>query len=209
MSRVLIVDDHPMIRFAARLLLERAGYAVAGEADNGVEALSLARELRPELVLLDIGIPKLDGLEVIQRLQSLQPAPRILVLTSMSPAIYASRCMLAGASGFVAKGNNLSELAEAAKAVLAGNKYFPDATLLSVRLSDGVFDDSVMLQSLSDREVAVLKYLASGLSNKEIGDEMLISNKTVSTYKTRLMLKLKARTLVDLLEFAKRNAQSL
>ncbi len=209
MSRVLIVDDHPMIRFAARVLLERAGYEIAGEADNGVEALAMARDTQPNLVVLDIYIPRLDGLELIPRLQALPAPPKILVLSSMNPAIYASRCMLAGASAFVAKSNNLSELVGAAKAVLSGNKYFPDTTLLSVRRSDGVLDDAVMLQSLSDREIVVLKYLASGLSNKEIGEQMLISNKTVSTYKARLLLKLKAHSLVDLIGFAQRNGDYL
>lgn len=205
MNTVLVVDDHPMIRLAVRLLLERDGYSIVGETDNGVDALHLAREFTPDLVVLDIGIPRLDGLEVIARLDALGLPLRVLVLTAQPGHLFALRCLQAGAAGFVCKQEDLGELLGAAKAVLAGYSYFPRETLISVRRSDALADDRERVSSLSDREVMVLRQLASGLSNKQIGDSMLLSNKTISTYKTRLLQKLNATSLVDLIEFARRN----
>ncbi|MBO3276579.1 response regulator [Pseudomonas schmalbachii] len=206
MSKILIVDDHPVIRMAMRVLLEKENHAIVGETDNGVDALSLAKELIPELVILDIGIPKLDGLEVISRLSAFDLPMKVLVLTGQSASLFAMRCMQAGASGFVCKQGGLAELMSAVNAVIAGYNYFPSTAIRPSRRNGGHMDDQELIQRLSDREMAVLQYLANGYSNKEISDQMFISNKTVSTYKTRLLLKLNAHSLVDLIEFAKRNA---
>lgn len=103
MSKVLIVDDHPAIRLAVRLLFERDGFTIVGEADNGAEALQVARKKSPDLAILDIGIPKIDGLEVIARLKSLKLDTKVLVLTRQNPAQFAPRCLQAGAMGFVSK----------------------------------------------------------------------------------------------------------
>ncbi|MDF3931050.1 response regulator transcription factor [Pseudomonas citronellolis] len=206
MSKVLIVDDHPVIRMAMRVLLEKEGHTIIGETDNGVDALSLVKELLPELVVLDIGIPKLDGLEVISRLTAFNLPLKILVLTGQSASLYAMRCMQAGASGFVCKQGGLAELISAVNAVIAGYNYFPSTAVRPARKNNGSMDDHELIQRLSDREMSVLQYLANGYSNKDISEQMFISNKTVSTYKTRLLLKLNAHSLVDLIEFAKRNA---
>ncbi|RJG14345.1 DNA-binding response regulator [Pseudomonas cavernicola] len=211
MKKILIVDDHPMVRLAVRLILEFESYEVVGETDNGVDAIALAREHLPDLVVLDIGIPKLDGLDVITRLHSLAlPAKaqpfKVLVLTGQSSAHYATRCMQAGAAGFVCKEGDLAELAAAARAVLSGYSYFPSHVLQPSRRLAGTPDEAELISHLSDRELSVLQHLANGYSNIEISEQLFISNKTVSTYKTRLMLKLNAHSLVDLLEFAKRNA---
>lgn len=96
MNKVLIVDDHPVIRLAVRMLMERHGYEVIAETDNGVDALQLAREHMPDIVILDIGIPKLDGLEVIARLNSMSFSVKVLVLTSQTPGHFSMRCMQAG-----------------------------------------------------------------------------------------------------------------
>lgn len=205
MSKVLIVDDHPVVRMAVRMLLESEKHQVIGETDNGVDALVLARDMLPELMILDIGIPKLDGLEVINRLAVLELPLKILVLTGQSPSLFALRSMQAGAAGFVCKQGNLTELITAINAVISGYSYFPSTAMRPMRRGSGKADDQELLQRLSDREMAVLQYLANGYSNKEISEQMFISNKTVSTYKTRLLLKLNARSLVDLIEFAKRN----
>lgn len=206
MSKVLIVDDHPVIRMAMRVLLEKEGHVIVGETDNGVDALTLVKDLVPELVVLDIGIPRLDGLEVISRISAFDLPLKILVLTGQSAWLFAMRCMKAGASGFVCKQGGLSELISAVNAVVAGYNYFPSTAVRQTRRNNGQMDDQELIQRLSDREMAVLQYLANGNSNKEISEQMFISNKTVSTYKTRLLLKLNAHSLVDLIEFAKRNA---
>lgn len=206
MNKVLIVDDHPVIRLAVRMLMERHGYDVVAETDNGADAVQLAREFQPDLVILDIGIPKLDGLEVITRLSGiLEFEARILVLTSQAPGHFSMRCMHAGAAGYVCKQQDLTELLSAIKAVLSGYSYFPNQALHSVRSNLGNATERQLVERLSGRELAVLQQLAKGRSNKQIADTMFLSNKTVSTYKTRLLMKLNARSLVDLIELAKRN----
>ncbi len=204
MSRILIVDDHPVIRMAMKMLLEAEGHQIVGDTDNGVDAISLGRELKPDLVILDIGIPRLDGLEVISCLMVLALPLKILVLTGQSASLFALRSMQAGAAGFVCKQGGLAELVTAVNAVASGYSYFPSSAMRPVQ--QGAYSDDVeLLGRLSDREVSVLQYLSQGYSNKQISEQMFISNKTVSTYKARLLLKLNAGSLVDLIEFAKRN----
>ncbi|MDE8657052.1 response regulator transcription factor [Pseudomonas aeruginosa] len=204
MSRILIVDDHPVIRMTMKMLLEAEGHQIVGDTDNGVDAISLGRELKPDLVILDIGIPRLDGLEVISRLMVLALPLKILVLTGQSASLFALRSMQAGAAGFVCKQGGLAELVTAVNAVASGYSYFPSSAMRPVQ--QGAYSDDVeLLGRLSDREVSVLQYLSQGYSNKQISEQMFISNKTVSTYKARLLLKLNAGSLVDLIEFAKRN----
>lgn len=206
MGTILIVDDHPIVRLAVRLLLERAGHEVMGEADNGVDAVSSARDLRPDVVLLDLDIPRLGGLETIARLQVLPSPPKVLVLSSLDPDFFSGRCMRAGAHGFVYKQENIEELLTGVKAVLCGYSYFPNQALESIRNNSQERDESQLLGSLSDRELTVLRYLALGYTNKQIADEFLINNKTVSSYKKRLQDKLGELSLVGLSEFAKRNS---
>ncbi|WP_406819755.1 response regulator [Pseudomonas sp. KnCO4] len=204
MNRVLIVDDHPVIRLAVRMLMERHGYDVVAEADNGVAALQLTRQHLPDIVVLDIGIPKLDGLEVIARMTTFSPGSKVLVLTSQAPGNFSMRCMQAGAAGYVCKQQELTELLSAIKAVLSGYSYFPNQALHASR-GKGGGSEADMVNRLSAREMTVLQQLARGRSNKEIADSMFLSNKTVSTYKSRLLLKLNARSLVDLIELAQRH----
>ncbi|MHC6224357.1 response regulator [Pseudomonas sp. X10] len=205
MNKVLIVDDHPVIRLAVRMLMERHGYEVVAETDNGVDALQLAREFLPDIVILDIGIPKLDGLEVIARLAANSVMSKVLVLTSQAAGHFSMRCMQAGAAGYVCKQQDLTELLSAIKAVLSGYSYFPNQALHKTRSSMGGASEADMVERLSGREMMVLQQLARGKSNKEIAEGMFLSNKTVSTYKARLLLKLNARSLVDLIELAQRH----
>ncbi|WP_283205772.1 response regulator transcription factor [Pseudomonas asiatica] len=201
-----MVDDHPVIRLAVRMLMERHGYDVVAETDNGVAALQLTRQHLPDIVVLDIGIPKLDGLEVITRMTAFSPGSKVLVLTSQAPGNFSMRCMQAGAAGYVCKQQELTELLSAIKAVLSGYSYFPNQALHVSRGRGGSETD--MVNRLSAREMTVLQQLARGRSNKEIADSMFLSNKTVSTYKSRLLLKLNARSLVDLIELAQRQGLS-
>jgi two-component system response regulator EvgA len=205
MGKILVVDDHPVIWVAVRALLEREGHTIAAETDNGVDALSLAKELRPDLVVLDLTIPKLDGLDVIARFQSLSGAIPILVLTAHDPLHYAQRCKAAGAAGFVSKQGDLTELTGAVKAILSGYTYFPNLAVQVGQLSGVQKSEADQLAALSNRELTVLQFLAGGMLNKDIAERMLISEKTVSTYKSRLLIKLHMSTLLELIEFAKRN----
>ncbi|MDR0208035.1 MAG: response regulator transcription factor [Pseudomonas putida] len=205
MHSVLIVDDHPVIRLAVRVLLEKHGMRVVGETDNGVDAVQLARELTPQVVILDIGIPKLDGFTVISRIKALDIRSEILILTSQPADSVCRRCIQLGARGFVNKEEDLNSLISAIKAVDAGYTFFPSLAFDSVHPAEQLTEIE-QIRSLTDREVTVLQYLAQGYSNKQIGELLLLSNKTVSTYKVRLLQKLGVTSLVDLAEFAKRNS---
>lgn len=206
MTTVFIVDDHPVIRLAIRMLLEHEGYEIVGETDNGVDAMQMVRECVPDLIILDISIPKLDGLEVLARFNSMNSTLKTLVLTAQSPALFAMRCMQSGAAGYVCKQEELSELVSAIKAVFSGYNYFPSQALTPERNEDGDYSEIELFKLVNDRELMVLQLFAQGKTNKEIAKGMFLSNKTVSTYKKRLMQKLKADSLVELIEMAKRNA---
>ncbi|AYG08860.1 DNA-binding response regulator [Pseudomonas fluorescens] len=205
MHSVLIVDDHPVIRLAVRVLLEKHGMRVVAEADNGIDAVQLVRDLTPQVVVLDIGIPKLDGYTVISRIKALNVRSEILILTSQPADSVCRRCIQLGARGFVNKEEDLGSLINAIKAVDAGYSFFPSLSFDSVNSAEQL-TELEQIQSLTDREVTVLQHLAQGYTNKQIGEMLFLSNKTVSTYKTRLLQKLGAASLVDLAEFAKRNA---
>ena len=205
MHSVLIVDDHPVIRLAVRVLLEKHGMRVVAEADNGIDAVQLVRDLTPQVVVLDIGIPKLDGYTVISRIKALNVRSEILILTSQPADSVCRRCIQLGARGFVNKEEDLGSLINAIKAVDAGYSFFPSLSFDSVNSAEQL-TELEQIQSLTDREVTVLQHLAQGYTNKQIGEMLFLSNKTVSTYKKRLMQKLKAKSLVELIEMAKRNA---
>lgn len=206
MNTIFIVDDHPVIRLAIRMLLEHEGYEIVGETDNGVDAMQMIRECVPDLIILDISIPKLDGLEVLARFNAMNSTLKTLVLTAQSPALFAMRCMQSGAAGYVCKQEELSELVSAIKAVFSGYNYFPSQALTPENIEGHNSSGLELFKLVNDRELMVLKLFAQGKTNKEIATGMFLSNKTVSTYKKRLMQKLKANSLVDLIELAKRNA---
>ena len=206
MNSIFIIDDHPVIRMAIRMLLENENYEVVGETDNGVDAMQMVRECMPDLIILDISIPKLDGLEVLARFNAMNLPSKILVLTAQAPSLFAIRCMQSGASGYVCKQEDLSELVSSVKAVLSGYNYFPSQALAASIKKEGDPNELERFKLVNDRELMVLQLFAQGRTNKEIAKGMFLSNKTVSTYKKRLMQKLQAKSLVDLIEMAKRNA---
>ncbi|WP_422418661.1 response regulator [Pseudomonas sp. GZD-222] len=203
MTSVLIVDDHATVRLAVRVLLERALFTVIGEAANGEDAARMARELRPDVVVLDIGLPGIDGLNVLKRLQLLEPAPpRVMVLTGQPASLFARRCLEAGASAFMRKDEDLEALLAAFKAMLKGYSIFPDLPTQH----GPVLTEQQRLDKLSDQEIAVLRLLADGLSNNDIADSMHLSAKTVSTYKTRIMEKLDLGSFVEMLDLWRRHS---
>jgi len=201
MTTVLIVDDHPIVRLSMRLLLERERFRVAGEVGNGSEVAQVARELRPDVVILDIGLPGLDGMEVIKRLQQLEPTPKIMVLTGQASELYVRRCLDAGIGAFVTKDEDHDALIFALKALVKGYSTFPQMSVNSNTLDS----EPKRLESLSNREMEVLRRLARGENNKHIGSSMNLSAKTISTYRGRIMEKLKTESLVEMVDLAKRN----
>lgn len=202
MQKILIVDDHPTIRFAIRLLLEREGYEVVGEAHDGVSAVSLSQDQEPDIVILDLGLPRLDGLSVLERLRALPVPPRIMVFTGLPPRLFAKRCIDAGASAFVRKDEDLQILLGALKAVITGYSYLPDALRLAPRANS----ETERLDRLSNREFEVMRQLAKGATNNEIAEVMILSAKTISTYKSRIMEKLNVKSLAEMLDLANRHS---
>ena len=205
-NQILIVDDHPAVRMTVRHLVENAGCTVVGEADNGTQALRLTRELLPDTLILDIGLPHIDGLAIIDQLTALRLPVKIIVLTAKESNHVALRCMQAGAHGFVNKHQDLCELINAIRAVNQGRGYFAQRVLPLARIERLHYEQDAQFKTLSTRELEVLQQLFQGLSNKQIAERMGLSNKTISTYKVRLMIKLNARTLMDLYEWQETSA---
>jgi two-component system response regulator EvgA len=205
-NQILIVDDHPAVRMTVRHIVESEGCNVVGEADNGVDALRLMHELHPDTLVLDIGLPHIDGLAIIGQLTALRLRVKIIVLTAKESNHVALRCMQAGAHGFVNKHQDLCELINAIRAVNRGRGYFAQRVLPWSRIGRLHHRQEALFENLSARELEVLQQLAQGLANKQIADRMGLSSKTISTYKVRLMLKLNARTLLDLYEWQETRA---
>ncbi|WAF90758.1 response regulator transcription factor [Aeromonas hydrophila] len=203
MKKVLIVDDHPAIRMSVRLLLEHE-YYISGEADNGIDAIRLFKSTEPDLIVLDIGIPKLDGFDVIKRMKEYDSTPKIIVLSAQDSSHFMARSLQTGADGFISKMNELTHIKDAVRVCLNGGHYFPSDILAKKKRLFG--SDSIhLLDILSDREMSVFMGLCQGKTNKDIANGMLLSEKTVSTYKTRVLEKLHVENIVELIELAKRN----
>jgi two-component system response regulator EvgA len=201
----LIADDHPVVRAAVKILLKMEGFKQIYEVSNGNEVLPMIREHKPDLVVQDLVMPSLDGLEVLARIQAGDDPCRVVVFTSQEGLFYQDRCLRAGASAFVSKSNDLQHLHKAVQAVMAGYSYFARLPSSSVSLNTLQRSEKDLIDKLSDRELTIFQYLARGMSNKAIAEIMNLSHKTVSTYKTRTIEKLNVQSAVHLRDFALRN----
>lgn len=205
MYSALVVDAHPCIRLSVSALLVEQGFGEIVEADNGTDAVRLAGQLEPDLILLEFASPAMGGLEVISRLTRASGVSKVLVLTSEPALRYAMRCMKAGAAGFISKTHDPEELVKALQVVMGGYTFFPDSSHGAGRRHDAWAEDPTLVKSLSARELSILQQLSNGMTNKQIAEALRISNKSVSTYKTRLIAKLRVKSVVSLAEFARRN----
>ncbi|AZU46216.1 DNA-binding response regulator [Aeromonas hydrophila] len=203
MAKILVVDDHPAIRMAVNILLQQDDHHIVAEVDNGVDAVSMARKYQPDMVVLDIGIPRLDGIEVIKRLKEMDADIKVVILSAQATHHIMVRCLQAGANGFISKLDDLSLLKTVLVKVGKGQLYFPRDVIAGAKNAHEV-DRKDLLSALSDREMSVLLQICQGHTNKQIAESMLLSEKTVSTYKSRLMQKLNVTTMVDLISLAKR-----
>ncbi len=205
--RVLIVDDHTLVRDGIRALLTLvADVGVVGEAGNGKEALEKIRELSPDIVLMDLAMPIMGGLEATRRIRREFPRVKVLALTQYDDSEYVVPIIQAGARGFVSKMSAFSELAAAIQAVDRGEAFLsPSAAAALIEecqreiVTDGEKDPYSLL---TDREREVLKLVAEGYTARQIADMLVVSPKTVEWYKTSLMHKLSIRNRTDLIKFA-------
>jgi two-component system response regulator FimZ (fimbrial Z protein) len=195
MKRIVIIDDHPIIRGTiAGVIHADPELDMVGECGDGEDGLKMVLTECPDLVILDLDLPRLDGLSLIRRIRAQNLKTSILVLSAKPEHVMASYTRNAGANGYVSKGREISELITALKTVLFGYDCFP-ADTTDPAVGSG-------LKSLSTREVEVLQHLARGASNREIATRLFLSDKTVSTYKSRIQEKLGLGSLAALIEFA-------
>lgn len=205
--RVLIVDDHTLVRAGLRALLEPAeGIAVAGEAEDGLAALEAVRTLHPDVVLMDIAMPKMTGVEATRRIKEEFPAAQVLALTVHDNEEYLFQMLRAGACGYVLKKARPAELVDAIEAASRGETYlFPSMAKSLVgdylrRVEAG--EESDTYAELTTREREILKLLAEGYTSPEIGDLLHLSVKTVSAHRQHIMEKLDLHRPAELIKYA-------
>lgn len=203
--RILVADDHAIVREGVhQLLSQEPDIEVVGEAADGAQAVDLARKLRPDLVLMDIGMPGMNGLEATRVLKAEQPQTDVLVLTMQEGEDYFFRLLQAGASGYVLKGAGSAELLSAIRAVRQGGVYL-NPTMTKKVLGD-VLKRPEQARAASDpltpREREVLKLIADGMTNREIADELVLSLSTVQTHRLHIMEKLNLHNRTELVKYA-------
>ncbi len=204
---VMLADDHAVVRDGLRALLEGGNdLQVVAVAGNGREAVTEALRLRPDIVIMDIAMPELDGVEATRRIVERCPETRVLILSMYLSAEHIYRALQAGAQGYVLKESAGEEVVDAIRALRAGKRY------LSHRITETVIDDYLRegtnvspLDSLSLRERDVLQLVVEGRTNAAIAQALSLSPKTVETYRARIMKKLKVKDTVELVKFSMRH----
>ena len=206
--RILIADDHTLVRDGIRSLLAlTADIEIVGEAADGREAVEKVRQLVPDIVLMDLAMPIMGGLEATRRIRKEFPATKVLVLTQYDDSEYVIPVIEAGARGFVTKMSSSSELASAIQAVYKGDSYLsPSAAAALVeerqQKTTAEGEEKDPYQQLTDREREILKLVAEGHTAREIADMLVVSPKTVEWHRTSLMNKLNIHNKTDLIKFA-------
>jgi DNA-binding NarL/FixJ family response regulator len=204
--RVLVADDHTIVRTGIRHVLDsQAGFTVVGEASNGVDALAMALELRPDVAVLDISMPGLSGIQMAGELHRRAPGTRILMLSMHDNTEYVLESLRAGAHGYLLKDSAAEELGDAIRSVCRGESYFspPVAQQLgNVVRGEFAADRSGPLAQLTARERQVLAGVARGRTNKEMAQELGISHRTVESHRESLMRKLDVYTVAGLTKIA-------
>jgi two-component system, NarL family, response regulator NreC len=204
--RLLIVDDHKILRDGLRALLEsEENLQVVGEADTGAQAIAMAASLRPEVIIMDISLPDMSGLDAIRLIRQTDSTCRIVVLSMYSRREFVVQALEAGCDGYVPKSATHTSLVQAITVVMAGERYLhPTATTALVGARSGVQSESEKFSQLSEREQEVLRLTVLGFNSREVGEQLILSPKTVETYRVRAMEKLGIEHRSDLVQFALR-----
>ena len=205
--RVMLTDDHHVVRTGLRAVLGSAkDIVVVAEASTGREAIALAARVNPDVILMDLSMSDIDGLEATRQITASEPHPRVLVLTMHEEEEYLAEALKAGASGYLVKSAAHHELVDAVRAVAYGDVYVRPAAaqVLAQRMRavDRTTNDRALFEKLTDRERDVLRLVAQGYSAPDIGERLAISPKTVDTYKQRIQEKLGIAHRSDYVQFA-------
>ncbi len=203
MIRLLVADDHAIVRKGIeQIIAETADITVTDEAGNGQEVIVKCQKKDYDMVLLDISMPGRDGLEILKELKGLKPNLPVLMLSMYPEKQYAVRALRSGASGYLTKESAPDELIAAIKKVSSGGRYVSSSLAEKLAENLGGKEDNPLHDKLSDREYQIMCMIASGKMQKEIADELSLSIKTVGTYRTRLLKKMRMRTNAELTRYA-------
>jgi two-component system invasion response regulator UvrY len=203
MIDVLLTDDHALVRTGIRRLLEDSGEVrITGEANSGEEGVALAQELNPDVILMDVSMPGIGGVEACRRILQRDPAQKIIVLTIHNEQTFPKRMLEIGAKGYLTKECGVDEMLMAIKQVYNGGAYIAPIIAQQLALSLLPGNELNPIDRLSRREFQVMLMISHGLTNAEISEKLCLSPKTVSTYRLRLLDKLGAQNEVDLVKIA-------
>ena len=203
MITVLLTDDHELVRTGIRRLLEDSKQvSIVGEADCGEKSIQLAQEHQPDVILMDVNMPGIGGVEACRRILQRNPKQKIIVLSVHNEQTFPKRLLEIGARGYLTKECGVDEMIEAIRQVHAGNSYIAISIAQQLALSLLPGNDVNPIDRLSRREFQVMLMISQGLSNAQISDKLCLSPKTISTYRLRLLEKLDAHNEVDLIKIA-------
>jgi DNA-binding NarL/FixJ family response regulator len=206
MIRVLIVDDHRLIRIGlAKLLADAKGIALVGEADCGERALSLVREVKPNVILMDLRMPGIGGLEATRRLQRIDPGIRVLIVTACDADPYPAQAMKAGAAGYITKGATAEDLEHAIRRVFLGQRHMSDDVAQQVALRSFDTAPECPFDQLSNREMQITLMVVGCRKVQQISRDLHLSPKTVNSYRYRIFEKLNVASDVELVLLAVRH----
>lgn len=208
MNKIIIVDDHSLFREGIKLLIENENLGeVIAEAENGLAFLNLLDSYNPDLVVMDIEMPVMGGLEAIKRALALKPGLKILVLTMLNEKANYSDIIYAGALGFVLKTSGKKEFEKAINTIIGGESYFSSELLRQIIINTNVSTDSLKMKDriFTEREQEVLNLLCEGLSVTEVADKLFLSSKTIEVHRSTLLKKTQTKNTINLVLHAIRN----
>ena len=208
--RVILADDHVVVRDGLRLILEtKKNVEVVAEASDGRQAVDQVRRLKPDVIVMDISMPEMNGIEATRQIKATMPLTRVIILSMHADSEYILRALRAGATGYLLKESAGEEVLEAVRSVSAGKRYLSPRvvnTVVNGYIEQNISDQTVCpVDRLSNREREILQLVVEGKSSQEIADALFLSIKTVETYRSRLMQKLEIRNLPELVKFAIRH----
>ncbi|MBK8419084.1 response regulator transcription factor [Candidatus Villigracilis saccharophilus] len=203
--KIILADDHKLVRQGMRSLLEaQPGYEIVGEASNGLEALKLMEELSPDIALLDVMMPDLNGIEAAKIAQQRGYKSKLIILSMHANSTYVVRALQSGAMGYVLKDSDFSEILQAIQNALEGKRYLSSSIASEVLeiLLNADLDKPDLLAVLSNREREVLQHIAEGNSNAAIAEKLTLSVRTVESHRAHIMAKMRFTSQADLVRFA-------